>query len=413
MQLFGITHLPGWMRRYVTLTRRSAWRIYKFGMRSAAGRLKTSPSTIVRRSHRYRNHGELVEAEKELLRGRAIYPREISLALEHAKIATTQNNQIEAARRWQAVIDEFGADAPPTAWLMLSRQLRTSEQFQAASQIIQQGLAVHPGEPLLSQELARIGRDGRWHPSTMNDWAMSDGPAQAISTNITRINSRQVRRTRSSFITSTKFNSNDRFVQACAFGGMQLCHSKARDAIRWADDCRRSWLEVEEMHELSWTRRDQDEKREFIGHLLSDVFQSSLEGVEHHRRLTLGLSSGFDSRTLLHALRGNTGSVEIFTFGQIGNCDFDFVTHLAKEQSLNVRLFDTSDLDWNIRLLDELIHHTHNYPLSPVMMATVLMNEIAPRRIELHGNFGDLADWRTPIVHPPAQLAGGPPGFLR
>jgi hypothetical protein len=385
------TDVAGFLRLFVRRSLRDPAKIFVKKLIAGIQPAKLlSTSSIVGRSQLHRTRGDLPKAERVVAWGRLIYPHDISLAIEFAEIAGDRKDQTEAVKRWRAV-STFGPKAPPRAWVALARLLRQSGELEAAKSVLQTGLSIHYRQPMLTKELVNLARDARWHPETMGSWVenskheASEAPKKHYLINRAE-----------SFIRSQRFRDNARFVQACAFGGMQLCHSKARAAIQWAEACRDDWANTEAAHELSWAERNHEEKANFIGTMFMSVVQNAIERVDQGRKLTLGLSSGYDSRALLYALCKASRSVQFFTFGQAGNSDYDFVSVLSRERSVPVRFFDTSEVEWNLSLLEGSIPHTQNYPVSPITLAAAYMSKLIPGRVELHGNLGD-------------SLTGGPP----
>ena len=324
-------------------------RLLRLGLRRAFGR-ERDPNAFIRRSQKYQQGGRAAEAERELLRGRTVYPRSLALALELATVSSVGQDPSVAAQKWQAVIEEFGSEAPAVVWLRLSRSLRHGEQFEEAIRAVHQGLSMYPDDPRFNDELSRVTRDARWPPTAMNVWARPDQRRKPLASSPATQKRASVA-VRDNFVASRRLRDNDLFVQACAFGGMQLDHSKAEIAIHWADACKRDWLKRFEEDSLAWTQKCLPEKTEFVGQLFHRVVHAHLDTIrtlgKTTCRLTMGLSSGLNSRSLLHAIRKTSWTPEIFTFGQTGNCDYDFVTHFAERSGLPVRFFDTSTMPWS------------------------------------------------------------------
>jgi hypothetical protein len=195
-----------------------------------------------------------------------------------------------------------------------------------------------------------------------------------------------IHRARESFIKSRRLRNDHRFIQACAFA-MNFSHAEAQKAIQWANDCRLSWLKGGS--EEAWLALQDANRLDFIQDLLEDVIRGAAGQINSGRPLTMGVSSGYDSRTILCFLRRIGIIPDTYTFGQIGNLDFDYVSLLSRQESLETRIFDTSELEWNLEALDSHACHSQDFPVSPRVPADATLDAAAPCRLEIHGHLGD------------------------
>jgi hypothetical protein len=120
-----------------------------------------------------------------------------------------------------------------------------------------------------------------------------------------------------------------------------------------------------------------------------DIMRGVVGRLDKTRPLLMGVSSGYDSRTLLSFLRRLGVTPETFTFGQVGNLDFDYMSMLSDRESLNTRLFDTSEIAWRLDVLDRYADQTQDYPLSPRVPVNAILDRDRPHRLEVNGHLGD------------------------
>jgi len=70
-----------------------------------------------------RMQGKFAEADAAIERAQRKRPDYIGLAIEYARIATASENWFQAAKRWRSVINNFGGNAPATAYKQLGMSL--------------------------------------------------------------------------------------------------------------------------------------------------------------------------------------------------------------------------------------------------------------------------------------------------
>jgi hypothetical protein len=145
--------------------------------------------------------------------------------------------------------------------------------------------------------------------------------------------------------------------------------------------------------------------------LFENVVLDSLKDVGGGT-LTMGLSAGHDSRTILHYLRRSKINVCTFTFGQVGNADFDLVQALSDRLQLDHVMVDTSETEWRLEWFDEVTPCIQDLPVSPRVVAGQLMDQRYPGRIEVHGFGGDPLTDRPPPAKTPSDWAGAVTAFL-
>lgn len=167
---------------------------------------------------------------------------------------------------------------------------------------------------------------------------------------------------------------DQQLLQFLAFG-MPLDHEKARQALDAAEEARLAWLADHgpgELHDAE------------LGELLETVLRDAL-APHAGRPITLGLSSGFDSRPLLRAMRRAGTEPALFTFGCPGSLDFDFVGLLIRRAGLDVELVDTNTAEWSLAAFDEQARTGADLPISPRVVAARLMDAAHPGRVDVHG----------------------------
>lgn len=153
-------------------------------------------------------------------------------------------------------------------------------------------------------------------------------------------------------------------------------HEAAERAVSWAEECRLQWA-----HEDSLEPSDAE-----IRDLLLKVVEHTVkDSTEKGRPVTLGLSAGYDSRPMLWAL-GELGlKARTYTFGQIGNLDFDLARLLDDRNDLNNVFIDTSDVRWPLDAFVWAAAEGQDLPISPRVLAEQRLDDLFPDRIDLHG----------------------------
>ena len=319
-----------------------------------------------RMSQALRNQNEYQRAEAILRAGLARFPADLNLVRESAELAMSREDWTEALRLWQILFELCGDSAPASAFIGRSTALRARGDFKGAAAIVQQGLSVHSENLKLWRERSLVNQAATPHQT-------SRGSPQRCQPS-SRVDS----------VIRPKLRTNRRFVQACAFG-MHFSHAEAQQELEWANECRASWVNS---GEEEWCGLGEEGRSDFIKRLLEEVIANVVASLEQ-RPLTMGVSAGYDSRILLHFFRRGGVTPEVFTFGQVGDQDFDFVSLLNERQRLGVRVFDTSEIEWRLEVLDQYASYTRDFPLSPRVPVGAILDQCAPGRYELNGHLGD------------------------
>ncbi len=197
-------------------------------------------------------------------------------------------------------------------------------------------------------------------------------------------------------LTDAALSIGDEFLKFVAFG-FKFDHEIARK-------------EVTNFASIKNTNKESNELSSPEQHVdyLSEVISSSIEKIiPEHEENWLGLSSGFDSRYLLHHLRKKGKTFSSFTFGQPGYADYDLSGILSEKFSLNTRLIDLGTLEWNLQLYEEIMPLTLDWPVHPrVISINQLAHASKSKTINLiHGYLnGELitthnfSDWEDAVV---------------
>ncbi len=144
---------------------------------------------------------------------------------------------------------------------------------------------------------------------------------------------------------------NRELLQLLAFGIVP--HDEhAGSAIERAERARRSWLDSHGDAPL-----DDDGMRE----LLRSCVEQSIAASSGP--LTLGLTSGFDSRPMLHVLSELGVSPQLYCYSQPGNIDHDVVMWLDERLTLGVALADTRSIPITLEMFDEHARTQNPSPL--------------------------------------------------
>ncbi|MEK9826166.1 MAG: hypothetical protein VW395_07815, partial [Methylotenera sp.] len=104
---------------------------------------------------------------------------------------------------------------------------------------------------------------------------------------------------------------------------------------------------------------------------LNSILAMTYQKQEYQQRDNwLGLSSGFDSRFLLHALRNSSVKIRTFTFGERGYLDYDLPAYLSEKLSLDSFFIDLGQLDWKLALYEASIAKVNDKPIHARVAAT-------------------------------------------
>ena len=330
------------------------------------------PRAMANLSRALRHLEKFERAEALIRRALNSHPKNQHLLRELAELAMAREDWPEAVSLYREVLKAAGAKASASMYLRVSRALHKADDIDAAEEILRMGMSHYPESEKFARELSTITIAKQRLPEDMAHW---EAPKVAVQP-----------KSADSVVKAQTLRDNPSFVQACAFA-MNFTQAAAAGEIRWANECRLSWLE--KGGEKTWLALPEEEQPHFIGQLLEDIMQDIVARHESSQPLFMGVSSGFDSRTILSFLRRLGIAPDTFTFGQVGNLDFDFMSMLSEKESLNTRLFDTSEIAWSLDVMDRYAAHTQDYPLSPRVPVNALLDALAPHRMEVNGHFGD------------------------
>jgi tetratricopeptide (TPR) repeat protein len=104
----------------------------------------------------YLRNGQLKEAEAVLRKGCSGHPRNMSLAIEFAKVATLKEDWSQAVKRWRKVIETFAAKAPAKAYRALSQAHCKQAQFESADAVLHSATELYSGNLQLAVDYAKI-----------------------------------------------------------------------------------------------------------------------------------------------------------------------------------------------------------------------------------------------------------------
>jgi hypothetical protein len=184
-----------------------------------------------------------------------------------------------------------------------------------------------------------------------------------------------------SFIESPKFRANEPFLEFLAFGA-RFSEEPARFAVERFATQKRDWSRSRA--EPDWHAATDAAKHAFMRELLAEIIADVIARIDPRRPLTLGLSSGLDSRTILHFMRRAGVRPQTYSWGTIGHCDFDIARLLAARLSLDTIFFDTNSIVFEPAAMNS------PYAMTFARIAVLRrLNEDFPGRIELHGYLGD------------------------
>lgn len=105
--------------------------------------------------------------------------------------------------------------------------------------------------------------------------------------------------------------------------------------------------------------------------------------------LTSGISSGFDSRPLIQTMWDLGHEPTLYCCGQPGNIDWDVVQWLRERMGLDVHMLDTTTMPFSIEEYELKRATSLDLPLGAVGLANDLIDELVPRRINVHGFLND------------------------
>jgi hypothetical protein len=186
------------------------------------------------------------------------------------------------------------------------------------------------------------------------------------------------------FVRDARYARDARMLQLLSMA-MLFDHDVAKRAVDWAARC----LERDLVEREGWTSWTDEERFVWVDTRLEDVTRNALASVPPDRPLSLSLSSGYDSRRLLHYLRRLGADPATYTFGTPGNLDFDFVPYLADELGLDGHVqVDANECKWSSHMFERAVRFNQDLPLSPRVPAAEQMDSHVPNRVEIHGHLG-------------------------
>ncbi len=188
------------------------------------------------------------------------------------------------------------------------------------------------------------------------------------------------------FVASSKLRYNERFVRYLLMG-MVADFDRARQGIDYF-----AQLSIEGKNEYSLKYSADASDQEiftFIYDLLNRIVMEKIESIDKTIPVTLGVSSGYDSRSILLVLLKHNIPVITYTYGQLGNFDFDFSKMLFKSLKRRNIFFDTSKFKWSLKSYEQGIFKFQDYPISPRVITEQLLSDKYNRRYDLQGYLND------------------------
>jgi hypothetical protein len=153
--------------------------------------------------------------------------------------------------------------------------------------------------------------------------------------------------------------------------------------LEWFAQCK---LDGEKMlADDHWLALSPQETNAKLSQLLKQIILERLDGLIGERAITMGLSSGLDSRTIFAHLPNEGRSVITYTYGHSGTRDFDFMKKLIARGNIQNILIDIHELHWDLGEYQENIRNTQDYPLHPRVMVEARLKKQYPLRADLHG----------------------------
>lgn len=168
------------------LTARKRWAEAERQWRRAL-ELEDPPSAATFRglSHALRQLGRFEDVEDVLSAGMSAHPQDRRVLRESAELASQLGRWEEAADRWRELQQlDLGRPAPRISFVRLSAALRRLGDVAGAVRVIDEGLAHHPGTPMMARERAEIaaasadwGEAARWRERAL-EWSDGAPPAR-------------------------------------------------------------------------------------------------------------------------------------------------------------------------------------------------------------------------------------------
>jgi len=131
---------------------------------------KTPAGVYVRLSIAYRRQTKYPEAEEVLAHGLKKHTDYMPLYIEYAEVATEQKDWVEAARRWQVVLDTFPETTPVDVWIKLVRAYRFQNDLDHAEKFVTRGLDIYTNDAGLCTEAAYIAAAQEDWPKALASW---------------------------------------------------------------------------------------------------------------------------------------------------------------------------------------------------------------------------------------------------
>ena len=200
-----------------------------------------------------------------------------------------------------------------------------------------------------------------------------------------------------SILKNSPLARDDKFLQFLAFGAF-FSQPAAQNAITWFCDCKSRW--IASGRESDWGQMNREEKYRFMDSLLVEFTKELTNDIPHDSRLWLGLSSGLDSRLLHYSLRKAGVHFKTYTFGQIGDLDFDLSQILSERMGFATTFFDTSEIRWDLDWYDQVTALVRDHPLSPRVVTAQLLRKKEGLYIDIHGYLNDSVTGKRATAEP-------------
>ncbi len=184
---------------------------------------------------------------------------------------------------------------------------------------------------------------------------------------------------------NNKITRKNAFIQFFAYA-MVFNYYSAKKTVNWFDKCLEEWNIGQ--REYKWDKMSLSEKSIYMQLLFDEIMKDHI-GSFGNSIPWLGFSSGLDSRFIFYALNKEEIIFNTFTYGQIGNHDYDLSCYLSKYMQLPTKYFDTSELSWKLELYDQVTHMLLDRTVSPRVLTAFSLSQQIGEYTEIHGFLND------------------------
>jgi hypothetical protein len=183
------------------------------------------------------------------------------------------------------------------------------------------------------------------------------------------------------FFTPKNLRNKDLFLKFLAFGFIAT-NERAQTNIEWFSQCKLDGQKF--LADGEWLSASPQKINIMLSKLLKQIILEKLVELDNENIVTMGLSSGLDSRAIFSLLPKDRIPAYTYTFGHTGILDFDLMKKLRELNNIEINIFDLYQLNWGLEEYQENVLNTQDYPLHPRVMVESQLKKQYPHRSEVH-----------------------------